>query len=116
MGNTFKIYYINRKCSDDYQKESLLLGQAKFYLTKEVVILQRGLNNITAAHELLHCIGLPHSFVEDNVTFSHVAFKQYTTDNIMDYAAQIGIPAIATWEFQWDAIQNSIYNLQKGKW
>ena len=116
LGNTFKIYYINRKCSDDYQKESLLLGQAKFYLTKEVVILQRGLNNITAAHELLHCIGLPHSFVEDNVTFSHVAFKQYTTDNIMDYAAQIGIPAIATWEFQWDAIQNSIYNLQKGKW
>ena len=117
LGGFFKLYYINRKCIDDeYNGEKKLYGMAREFFSHEVLILLRGLKDNTAAHELLHSIGLPHSFSYLNAEYSHVAFKEYSTDNIMDYSDFKGIPVIATWEFQWKAIQKNISNLHAGKW
>lgn len=114
----FKLYYINRKCVDDTSgKEMPLYGRARNLFSLEVIISFNGLNDNTAVHELLHCIGLPHSFSKISVSYFDVAFKKDFTDNIMDYSdMHSGIPTIATWEYQWRAIQNSITHLQAGKW
>ncbi|KDR50666.1 hypothetical protein [Hoylesella loescheii] len=114
----FKLYYINRKCVDDTSgKEMPLYGRARNLFSLEVIISFNGLNDNTAVHELLHCIGLPHSFSKISVSYFDVAFKNDLTDNIMDYSdMHSGIPTIATWEYQWRAIQNSITHLQAGKW
>ena len=114
----FKLYYINRKCVDDTSgKEKQLYGMARDLFSLEVIIPFRGLNDNTAVHELLHCIGLPHSFSKISVSYFDVAFKKDFTDNIMDYSdMHSGIPTIATWEYQWRAIQNSITHLQAGEW
>ena len=86
-------------------------------LSHEAIILQRGLKDGTATHESLHCLGIPHSFSERNVLFFEIAFKRNYTDNIMDYSDMYGIPTIATWEFQWYAIQDlyMLYILGNGK-
>ena len=112
------MYYINRKCVDDTSgKEKQLYGMARDLFSLEVIIPFRGLNDNTAVHELLHCIGLPHSFSNVSVSYFDVAFKKDFTDNIMDYSdMHSGIPTIATWEYQWRAIQNSITHLQAGEW
>ena len=116
--NYFKLYYINRPCIDDTSgKEMPLYGMARNLFSLEVIISFNGLNDNTAVHELLHCIGLPHSFSKISVSYFDVAFKKDLTDNIMDYSdMHSGIPTIATWEYQWRAIQNSITHLQAGKW
>ena len=118
FNNYFKLYYINRKCVDDTSgKEKQLYGMARDLFSLEVIIPFRGLNDNTAVHELLHCIGLPHSFSNVSVSYFDVAFKKDFTDNIMDYSdMHSGIPTIATWEYQWRAIQNSITHLQAGEW
>lgn len=116
--NYFKLYYINRPCIDDTSgKEMPLYGMARNLFSLEVIISFNGLNDNTTVHELLHCIGLPHSFSKISVSYFDVAFKKDLTDNIMDYSdMHSGIPTIATWEYQWRAIQNSITHLQAGKW
>ena len=118
FNNYFKLYYINRKCVDDTSgKEMPLYGRARNLFSLEVIISFNGLNDNTAVHELLHCIGLPHSFSNVSVSYFDVAFKKDFTDNIMDYSdMHSGIPTIATWEYQWRAIQNSITHLQAGEW
>ena len=42
-----------------------------------------GYNSATVPHEMLHAMGLPHSFDYNGVPF---AYKYHTTDNIMDYS------------------------------
>ena len=100
--NYFKLYYINRPCIDDTSgKEMPLYGMARNLFSLEVIISFNGLNDNTAVHELLHCIGLPHSFSKISVSYFDVAFKKDLTDNIMDYSdMHSGIPTIATWEYQ----------------
>ena len=106
----FKLYYINRMCFDDTSGEEVeIYGKARHLPSLEVIIPFRGLKDNTAAHELLHCIGIPHSFSEENQKKFHVAFKENLTDNIMDYSdVNSHIPTIATWEFQWNEIQNKL--------
>lgn len=106
----FKLYYINRKCFDDTSVEEVeIYGKARHLPSLEVIIPFRGLKDHTAVHELLHCIGIPHSFSEENQKKFHVAFKENLTDNIMDYSdVNSHIPTIATWEFQWNEIQNKL--------
>ena len=106
----FKLYYINRMCFDDTSGEEVeIYGKARHLPSLEVIIPFRGLKDNTAAHELLLCIGIPHSFSEENQKKFHVAFKENLTDNIMDYSdVNSHIPTIATWEFQWNEIQNKL--------
>jgi len=58
---------------------SKLAGNAKGFNSSSAVIFG-GKIDTTAIHELLHCLGLEHSF--DNKDYN---FKQKATKNIMDY-------------------------------
>jgi hypothetical protein len=62
------------------------------------------------AHELMHCMGLHHSF--DNNSLH--TFKIGQTENIMDYShiPTYAVPngtltQISTWKWQWDILKNS---------
>ncbi|WP_299610128.1 type VI secretion system tube protein TssD [uncultured Aquimarina sp.] len=65
------------------------------------------------AHELMHCMGLYHSF-DNNGTHT---FKIGQTENIMDYShvARYATPngtltQISTWKWQWEILKNSNEN------
>ena len=62
------------------------------------------------AHELMHCMGLHHSFDNNG---AHT-FKLGQTENIMDYShmSQYAKPKgtlvqISTWKWQWEVLRNS---------
>lgn len=59
----------------------------------------------TATHELLHAIGLYHTFDND----SSITFKKFNTDNIMDYYSTVtAIIAKQTYKWQWEILKNKI--------
>lgn len=59
----------------------------------------------TVTHEILHAIGLQHSFVNG----SKYVFEQYTTDNIMDYYDHnTRIKGIQLFKWQWDIIRKML--------
>jgi hypothetical protein len=51
------------------------------------------------AHEIMHALGLDHTFVEQN---SHI-FKAKSTENYMDYSSS----KIYTWKWQWEIARNN---------
>ena len=59
-----------------------LAGNAKEFNTSSAVLFG-GKRDTTAIHELLHCLGLEHSF--DNKDYS---FEKKKTHNIMDYSTK----------------------------
>ncbi|MCF6350834.1 MAG: hypothetical protein L3J23_07380 [Flavobacteriaceae bacterium] len=59
-----------------------LAGAAKDFNTLSAVLFG-GKRDSTAIHELLHCLGLEHSF--DNKDYS---FEKNKTQNIMDYSTK----------------------------
>lgn len=71
-------------------------------------------------HELMHALGLDHTFKE-NKSKSKYLFTKYRTDNIMDYLGEgkKEKQMQATYKWQWDAVrefanQDNIYHkLQK---
>lgn len=72
-----------------------------------IVVFDRptnGRNKSTMAHELLHAMGLYHSFDND----STYTFKIFKTDNIMDYTHQKRKNRFSTNKFQWKKINPSI--------
>lgn len=56
-------------------------------------------NSTTLCHELLHCLGLFHTFDAD----SRHKFEKNTTNNIMDYSSS----RYTLWKWQWDIIRNA---------
>jgi len=72
-----------------YQSEH---SKHKDYNNKSAIIFRNN-NKSTIAHELLHCLGLVHSF-ENN---SKHTFKKYETPNIMDYSYN----KYSLWHWQW---------------
>ena len=59
----------------------------------------------TSSHELLHAIGLSHTFDND----SKYVFEQYCTDNIMDYRSrESAIIPKQTHKWQWDLIKKQL--------
>jgi len=96
----YKVYFIDEYCNSD----SLLCGQANNFHSKEVLILRPGLKDATVAHEMLHALGLHHSF--DNE--SEYTFEKNKTDNIMDYSDFHGIPVISSWQFQWRLVKKHL--------
>ncbi|MBZ4188641.1 hypothetical protein [Niabella beijingensis] len=55
----------------------------------------------TVAHELLHCIGFWHTFLNP----SRYTFKEYSTDNVMDYySSKTKIIAKQLYKWQWDQV------------
>lgn len=74
------------------------LIQKKIAMSKSAVLC-------TASHELLHSIGLSHTF--DGL--SKYVFKQCETDNIMDYNDDVtNLVGKQTYKWQWDLIKKQI--------
>ncbi len=110
----YRVYFISEiiKQSDG----SFLLGQAQDIPSKTVYVLNlkdtaaaAGVDfesvKTTATHELLHAIGLFHTF--DNN--SPLTFKKFNTDNIMDYySASTNIIAKQTYKWQWEILKNKV--------
>ena len=63
----------------------------------------------SATHEVLHTMGLYHTFDND----SKYTFTQNRIDNIMDYSHWSGIKRISTSQFQWDIIHKRLAGTKK---
>ena len=103
-----KIFFLNEKNEDES-----LYGQARKICSKEVVVLAPGLHDTTCAHELFHALGLYHSFSSSNLH----TFEKNKTDNIMDYSdiSDKPIPVVATWQFQWNILQENLPTVEQWK-
>ncbi|MBO0592747.1 hypothetical protein I2486_15190, partial [Cellulophaga sp. E16_2] len=83
-------------------------GHANGVKSKECVMYKDPLP-FFVAHELMHCMGLEHSFDNDS---SHT-FKIGQTENIMDYShlreyatsPKGALKQISTWEWQWEKLK-----------
>lgn len=62
-----------------------------------VVVVYQNRNDSTAPHELMHAMGLYHTF-DNNGLFT---YKFRNTDNIMDYTHQIGKNRFSINRWQW---------------
>lgn len=71
---------------------------------KTVIVFQNRDNFTTVVHELLHSMGLYHTFDND----SKYTFKLYHTDNVMDYTHHKGKDRFTTNKFQWKILNKDI--------
>jgi hypothetical protein len=110
----YRVYFLNEVIS--LGSGGFLLGQADGIPSKAVFVLnlqgtatQAGVSfesvKTTATHELLHGIGLDHTFGNTSL----FTLEKFRTDNIMDYYA-IGtdIKAKQLYKWQWKIIQAAI--------
>jgi hypothetical protein len=101
----YRIYFI-----DEQDSSGSLYGQAAGINTKSVFVSSLGLSDSTAAHELFHAMGLYHTFDKH----SEFVFKQYETDNIMDYSdvgpKNIQVNRSASW--QWKILRKSSIKME----
>jgi len=84
-------------------------GHANGIPSKESIMYANPLK-FFVAHELMHCMGLYHSFDNDS---THT-FKLAQTENIMDYSHMANyakpngtLTQISTWKWQWEVLRNS---------
>ncbi len=98
-----KVFVINEKCDQ-------AVGYALFQY-KAAILFKGGFDadsrNVTT-HEIMHVLGLPHTFDPE----SPFIFKQYSTDNIMDYsdtAADFSLRknVYTTTHWQWKIMQEN---------
>lgn len=103
-GDKYKDYYQVFFINERYPiSGGLVNGSARNIPSKEVVVYNTH-NPSTTTHELLHAMGLYHSFDND----SKFTFEQLKTDNIMDYSHQVSIDRISTWQWQWQKVWNNV--------
>ncbi len=68
-------------------------------------IFRQGIYTANIAHEVLHTLGLPHSWA--TAAPNPVGFKEKTTTNFMDYLpTDIDERRKSLWKWQWDTIPN----------
>jgi len=105
----FKVFFFDEEGGEMLTNKSGLKyyqgynGAARTLNCKEVVLYNTH-NPSTTTHEILHAMGLEHSFDDAN----KYTFKEEKTDNIMDYSHNAGINRISTWKFQWDTIKPNL--------
>ncbi|AZB01728.1 hypothetical protein EG359_19905 [Chryseobacterium joostei] len=110
----YRVYFISEVIH--LASGGYLLGQAQDIPSKTVFVLNlqdtattAGVPfesvKTTATHELLHAIGLYHTFDNDGP----LTFEKFHTDNIMDYYSQsTAIIAKQTYKWQWDILKKMI--------
>jgi len=97
--NYFKVYSIDETC-----REAIGFSVDK----TNACIVFRGHYDDTVPHELLHAMGLEHTFcAKENFPNAKYTYKAKTTDNVMDYSDLVGI---STFCWQWKIMnpKNSI--------
>lgn len=118
VGRTYDSYYRVYFIHEIIQMGSggYLLGRAQGIPSKAVFVLNlqgtaqaAGIDfesvKTTATHELLHAMGLYHTFDNDSL----FTFEKYKTDNIMDYYTQsTDIKARQTYKWQWDKLRKAL--------
>ncbi|MBD8082193.1 zinc metalloprotease [Chryseobacterium caseinilyticum] len=122
--DSFRLFFSTDICEDfSCNEKGFLLGQVEYIPDKKILksavlpsviifdqkkfALKRPeaahLAKSTAMHELLHAMGLHHTFDEK----SKYGFKQFETDNIMDYSdSETNITAKQTYRWQWQILKN----------
>ena len=81
-------------------------------LNTKLTIVFTPRNPATTTHELLHAVGLPHSWEKENkdTNINGFIFKKQQTDNVMDYSKN----RYSLWKWQWKKLQSNS-NKQKYK-
>jgi len=74
---------------------------------KNFICFPAGYNKVTPVHELLHSLGLPHTF-DGSTSRSKYVYKDGHTDNIMDYSHHLRIDRASLFEWQWRALNVKI--------
>ena len=105
----FILFFVNegeRPTSGDY-------GQAEgiSQIANKATIFANGFDDTTSAHELLHAVGLYHSFNNSGVFTT----TQNLTDNILDYSdlAPTPLSLVALWKKQWEIlIKHNLINTE----
>jgi len=98
----YTVFFFGDKCFTDGGR---LNGYA--YPNSTYGVFFDGYNSATVPHEMLHAMGLPHSFDYQGVPF---AYKYHTTDNIMDYSHHLPNPIerMSLFYWQWGILNNKI--------
>ena len=66
-----------------------------------------GHEETTPVHELLHALGLPHTF--DGISpHAKYTYEDGKTDNLMDYIHRVGVERKSLFEWQWETINQKI--------
>ena len=84
--------------------DGTLNGVAEGIGNTKVVVVFQGRNDSTSPHELLHAMGVHHTF-DNNGLYT---YKYRNTDNIMDYTHQLGEQRFSTNRWQWNIIRSAI--------
>lgn len=87
-----------------YGGDSRVVGVTR----ENVVILKKEYYNTTAIHEVLHALGLSHSFNNyelGGAVRTKYTYEIYKTDNIMDYSKNMFDSRSNLWEWQWIKIR-----------
>lgn len=98
-----KVFVMNEQCK-------MAAGYALHSL-QSVVLFKGGFdsdNRNVTTHEIMHALGLPHTFEKEN----KFVFRKYSTDNIMDYSDtaldySIRKNVYTTTHWQWSIMQNN---------
>jgi len=101
--DSYKIFFVNEPNISLYGESKGIGSPAQ--KVREVLVLPLGFADSTVAHELMHAMGLLHTFDNNN----KFTFEQYKTNNIMDYSDEppYNIPVISTFRFQWPILQSN---------
>lgn len=74
-------------------------------LNTKLTIVFTPRNPATTVHELLHAVGLPHSWEKGNknTDINGFIFEKFKTDNVMDYSKN----RYSLWKWQWKKLQSN---------
>lgn len=77
------------------------------YSNKKHVILSMNCDKCTATHEVLHTLGLGHTFdnYDINGRITPYTYRVFTTDNLLDYTHFHHVERTNLWEWQWKEIR-----------
>lgn len=90
------------------KEEDSIIDPINGYADGKYAVLIKDYEPATAAHEILHTLGLNHSFsnhlLKSNSSSPYV-YRKFTTDNMMDYSHVKGYDRTRLWEWQWKMIR-----------
>lgn len=76
-----------------------------------VIVLFLGHEAETLPHEMMHVVGLPHTYTgKETESNAEYTWKARTTDNILDYSHQLtpAISRVTTWQWQWQKARSFV--------
>lgn len=103
----YKVFFVDEAGGDMDGGIFAQLNGCAENIPSKAVICYNGHNTETTTHELLHAMGLPHTFDNDG----DYTYKIGQTDNIMDYSHQSkfgSLTRLSTWRWQWNKLRPNL--------